>query len=96
MFNILTCRLLLRVHQNLVLVPVKFERSAGWGCALPAGPVSCTSSSRNNNREPTKLVMRYSVNWRLLNNDMGQRHGISTFVTSTFRRIFWCIYSVVE
>ena len=95
-FNILSCRLWRRVHPNLVLVPVKFERSAGWGCALPAGPVSCTSSSRNNNRERTKLVMRFSVNCRLLNNDMGQRHETKSIVTGTSRRIFWCIYSVVE
>ena len=88
MFNTFSCRLLRRVHQNLVRLPVKFERSASWGGAVPAGPVSCTSSSRNNNRERTKLVMRCSVNCRLLNNDMGQRHETKSIVTGTFRRIF--------
>ena len=88
MFNIFSCRLLRRVHQNLVRVPVKYDRSASWGRAVPAGPVSCTSSSRNNNREPTKLVMRYSVNSRMLNNDIRQRHKTKSIVTDPFRRIF--------
>ena len=95
MFNIFSCRLLCRVHQNLVRVPAKYDWSASWGGAVPACPVSCPTSSRKYSRERTKLVMRCSVNCRLLNNDMGQRHETKSIVTGTSRRIFWCIYIVV-
>ena len=95
MFNIFSCRLLRRVHRNLVRLPVKFERSASLGGAVPAYPVSCPTLSRQYIRERTKLGMRCSVNCRLLNNGIGQRHEIKSIVTGTFRRIFWCIYKVV-
>ena len=88
MFNIFPCRLLRRVYQNLVGVPVKFERSASLGGAVPAYPVSCPTLSRKYIRERTKLGMRFSVNCRLLSNDIDQRHETKSIATGISRRIF--------